>query len=397
MTTVENFLKFLPEVEKLVELSVKHGATPWESFNDVIKHTRGQKITSRMMTVTMLAQVSTVIRDQPEDERDFSRAFYSQRVQTMLRDVMESGNNVSGTVTICHHLLSWVMHGKHDYDVSEGLAVMLALTELRGVRCSDVRLPFRSFRIEVPEVLGFQIKNPDTGGTERLESVFVQEDRFDNATQPDAVTPGRSLRLMFQSTPYRNVREEANDSAQAFIALPMDEGDSVDDSVEKMRRRMSKQTDGFIDRHSAEFDNWISIWRWVLNVIMYATTPDAEAEVVRGNPDAESIWRRIQKLPKVSAKRDRLKAQLRGMDQKQRTRLGKSVRLTPALREMYEHHRSGENKNPLRVRTLVAGHFQRFAVGKGRTERVWKFREAFWRGPENAPIAEASRHKLEDE
>jgi len=45
-------------------------------------------------------------------------------------------------------------------------------------------------------------------------------------------------------------------------------------------------------------------------------------------------------------------------------------------------------------RTLVSGHWRRFAVGKGRVDRVWKYVEPFWRGDINLADSEATTHKL---
>ncbi len=54
---------------------------------------------------------------------------------------------------------------------------------------------------------------------------------------------------------------------------------------------------------------------------------------------------------------------------------------------------SGERSKSPTVQTLVRGHYQRVAVGPGRTGRRWVHREPFWRGPEDAPVA-VHTHRL---
>jgi hypothetical protein len=60
---------------------------------------------------------------------------------------------------------------------------------------------------------------------------------------------------------------------------------------------------------------------------------------------------------------------------------------------MAEHKAKGGGK-ALMVRTLVSGHWQRFATGEGRKDRTWKFRVPFWRGPDGSPQAESNEHRL---
>jgi hypothetical protein len=48
---------------------------------------------------------------------------------------------------------------------------------------------------------------------------------------------------------------------------------------------------------------------------------------------------------------------------------------------------AGTRKSSPSVRTLVPGHFQRYAVGPGRAQRRWQPKEPYWRGPEAGPVA----------
>ena len=391
-STLENLMGFLALAHRLVADAAKAGVSPWEHFKNTDITSMGSNDTRLKMTsAATVAEVIDIYQSLAEDQRSFSKAFYTKAAGAFIRDLSRNLNyeGAAGQFTVNYHTVAYEDHGKHHYKVSDGLATLLALTELRGLKVDDLKLPFQSIFIEIPACLGFRIFNREMGW-QPAEGVFIHEDRFDDSTTKGEINLGRSWRILAVSRSYQT--EFGTDSAQAFFSLPLVEGDTVDDAVERLRTRTAQQ--GITDPDGDEVNAWVGIWRWIMNVIVYATTPDAEADHVRGNEDAEAIWRRVSKLPKVSAKRDRLKDRLKGMDSKWRTVLGKSVVLTPALREMREHQQSTGTGKALRVRTLVSGHWMRFAVGEGRKERTWKFRQPFWRGPDGAPTAPTTDHVL---
>lgn len=303
-----------------------------------------------------------------------------------------------GQFNICYQMLNYEKHGKHCYTVSDGLATLLALTELRGLKCEDMKLPHPCLYLEIPENLGFKIRNV-VSGWHRAEGIYISEDTKDSgrtsgiiAAEPDN---GRCWRVCVVGAPNETATHPLDD-ALVYFTIPLVEGWNADDSVRELVNRVhsNEATDPGLRIETEEsIGQWLAIFRWALNVMVYATTPDAEHETIRANPDAESIWRRIQKLPKGN-KRDDLKNRLKAMDQMERTLLGRSVKLTPALRSMAEHKANSGNGKPLLVRTLVSGHWQRFATGEGRKDRTWKFRQPFWRGPDGAPEADSHEHRL---
>lgn len=307
-----------------------------------------------------------------------------------------------GQFNVCYHMVHWARHGKHTYKVSDGLAMRLALTELRGLRCEDLRLPFKSLYLEVPEFLGFKIAN-FMSGWHTVDGIYLSEDVSDSGQQ--SVTSrdtdgGRSWRVCVMGKE-KDTHIAENDDAFVYFTIPLVEGWSLDDALKTVADRVYQSeieelTENQDSSSLVELDEslkqWLAVFRWTLNVMIYATTPDAEHEFVRDNPEAEAIWRRIQKLPK-SKKREDLNARLRSMEQQPRTLLGRSIKVTPALRSMLEHRKTGESGSAL-IRTLVSGHWRRFAVGEGRKERRWQFVEPYWRGPENAPVSSINDHHL---
>ena len=339
---------------------------------------------------------------------DYSSVVRNQKTQTFVeglsiltKSLTSYGEHTMsasiGQFNIVYQMLNYEKHGKHCYTVSEGLATLLALTELRGLKCEDMKLPHPCLYLELPEQLGFRIRNV-VSGWHRAEGLYISEDTRDSGRKAGVIAAeadgGRCWRVCVVGAP-NETATHALDDALVYFTIPLVEGWNMDEALKELVDRVhgnSTSDPGLNVETEESIAQWLAIFRWALNVMVYATTPDAEHETIRANPDAEAIWRRIQKMPK-SSKRDELRGKLKGMDQQERTLLGRSVKLTPALRAMAEHKAKGGGK-ALMVRTLVSGHWQRFATGEGRKERTWKFRSPFWRGPEGAPEADSHEHRL---
>lgn len=302
---------------------------------------------------------------------------------------------------ICYQMARFNETGRHTYSVSDGLAMKMALTELRGLKCEDLRLPQSCLYLQIPEFLGFRIHNA-LSGWHRVEGMYLTEDSSDSAVNagPERIgldtDGGRSWRACLVGKANEAATHELDDALLYFtIPLPADwsADDALNDVVAKFRTH--KDHDASFAEHQEEVVyEWKRVFQWVLNVMVYAVTPDSDHYFFRDNKEADSIWRRTQKLPKGSKKREELNAKLRGMNQQPRTLLGRNVIVTPQLRNMFEH-RDQRKGRTLMVRTLVSGHWRRFAVGAGRKERDYRFVEPYWRGPDGLETPEATEHKLD--
>lgn len=291
-------------------------------------------------------------------------------------------------------LMSWmtarfVNGGARTFAVSPGLAQRLLLTRLKGITGDDIKLPFDTFYIEVPPELGFRIPNVTTGW-HRVRGAYVAEDEHAGV---------RGLRVVLVGEPSHNEKVFGlEDDALSYMFIPLDS--SLDDVVNMVTD--SPASDTMLQRRGLPIGAdereelaqvWATTFQWLLALLFYITSPDAERDDIDVNPETKALWARIQKMPKHNRnkKRKRLLDKYRELTPMPRTLLGKSVTIDRGLPQTTSDVADAE-RGDLKVRTLVRGHWQRYAVGKGREERVWRFRQPFWRGDLDAGESDTNQY-----
>lgn len=326
-------------------------------------------------------------------------------VYSSLLDIAEAiGSPNAQGEAMTQTLLSWATArfdkgGRRTFTTSSGLAQRLLLTELRGIKGTDVKVPYPTLYIDVPTELGFQIPNLHTGW-HTVNGVYVIQDRHEGLD---------GIRLLICAGANGASTNRFDDALSHFFIPLLDESlddrvlglqevwDKADDETLEEWARARGLPDGLDDRTKMT-EHWLGIFRWVLNVLFYVTSPDCEREHIEANEAARKLWARIQKLPnsRKNKKRARLVEEHRALQKKPRELLGASVKLDRSMPTTSAEKSAGTGK-ALTVRTLVVGHWQRFAVGKGRKDRVWKFRAPFWRGPVDAPESSTHVHELDSD
>ena len=172
------------------------------------------------------------------------------------------------------------------------------------------------------------------------------------------------------------------DDATHFFRVVLPEGVTLDDALDLSDRDM--RASGNYGEFGAR-ELWLKAFRWAMNVVIYATWPDADREDVMMNAEARRLWERIKKLPSNSKKRDRIKDELRALDPRKRIYLGRGVIPDPKPA-------AGTGKD-LEVRVRVQGHWRRQVHGEGRSLRKTIWIQPFWRGPEDGAMGSAV-HRL---
>jgi hypothetical protein len=273
-----------------------------------------------------------------------------------------------GAAKLQHLYLSWqrACHkrvGRRSYEISPGLAELLLQTELRGLHGADLRLPFESVLLQVPVSLGLEMEvQASVGGSSLVREILLTQSLGVGSKRwvLTAVGPGDVL------------------SAQNFsLLLSLPDEVPVDDSLDDLARWLA-------NRKQVVSRNWRDLFRWAMNVVVYATC--GNADVVSdfiSNKEARHLWERIQKLSKHSSKRERLRAEWKRLDPQRRIVLGRGV---IAPRPSVEARGESGTGQLLTVQVRVQGHWKHQPHGPGNKQRKLLWIQPYWRGPEDGPV-----------
>lgn len=311
-----------------------------------------------------------------------SRVLRTRFLPRILRRSSNSGARgdfIVGLMTAWHNI-HHERSGKVVYEVSAALAEKLKCTELRGLTTNDLQLPKKNVFVFVPEeVTNLRIIASDPSF--RLRGFYITED----LPYPDAAKDmsagyipssykedftGRVWRILAVSS--RPDEPQEQERMQPF-SIPLPDGALADDVFALIPK---------------EILGWTEVFKWAMNVVIYATWPDADVEHVIANKEARQLWERMERQPK-GKKRDELRERFKTMNPMRRTYLGRHVtRWTPQ-----ERGQDSEGQ-PLLHRVRVVGHWQRYHVGEGRKDLKWNWIEPYWKGDIDAPLSETTTRRV---
>lgn len=264
--------------------------------------------------------------------------------------------------------------GEKVYELSPALSQRLAHTDVRGVDCANVRLPFPSIAFKVPPESGSDIheviimETPAVAAlTESMQRAFS---RFldQNNTLRRLNVPENTVPRCFTFFGARS--NTPDDIVVSTFWLP--DGMSIDEANSLQMSDPAHHTD------VARFTTFC------MNAVLYLTWPDANEEFAeRVNSDWAEMKRKVATLN--GYKKERAKERLKTMYANRRIYVGAKV---PFLSTQESVSGSGA---PLLVRTLVSGHWKMQPCGPKQSERKLIRIEPFWRGPLDAPVTNAMR------
>lgn len=266
--------------------------------------------------------------------------------------------------------------GKPVYEVSQGLALELLDTELRGLTADDLRLPFETVYIHAPADLGLEVYNSDSGWHD-LDGIYISEDYDDE----DGATTWRFL-LVGVPKPIQDTNGLSLDNDALLHWRFRFAHSSLEECIAHTEQEMIEQTES--EAFKEIIPRWRQLFRFAMNTILYATMPDADVERVVTNEAARRLFARVAKLPK-GKKRERLKARLKGMNTESRYVLGRSVKVD---RTVAEARRSGgKGGRTLNVQHRRTGHYRDQPYGEGRKliKRIWI--KPCWVGGKDKPLS----------
>jgi hypothetical protein len=288
-------------------------------------------------------------------------------------------------------------HQKHRsqiYTVSPDLEHALLHTELRKYPVDMLQLPFPCIYVELPEQ--FRVYNRITGW-HAAEGAYVVSD---DATQH------RSWRIMMTGKPQEGAFED--DDSLFHFTMEMPEGSTVEDAIKhtfskfidspmveeevEINGNICKVRRGFESEEQRDHfknmeDKMVPVFRYIMNVVIYTMSTDADITFWNASKEYRRLRDRAMKAQ--GSKRKKLFSRLNSVDAEPRTLLGRNLVVDRKKDSVEYGQATGRGK--WAVRTYVAGYWNTYWVGKGRTERRTMLVKPHWRGPEEAPLTRTER------
>jgi hypothetical protein len=312
------------------------------------------------------------------------------------------------TEYVVRHAMFWfTKYGKKAYRVSPGLQWMLENTELRRYPCDDLRLPFPVIYLSLPPK--YMIYN-DTTGWHTSEGMYVVEDCN--------IIP-RCWRLILAAKPNEKSVDEYDDAIYHWL-VHFPEGRTVEESIQESIDVVYKQHEAgeyeriLIMRDGTErrfmsvgpantvidgrrlkiFEDMqktmLPLFRYVMNVVLYSTLPDADIVFSDASPEYAALRRRASH-EKNERRRKELKTRASAIGPHPRIILGGSITVSRETKEAQEKE-MGDGSRHQKVRSLVSGHWHHFWTGprkeQDKRNLIKKWVQPYWRGPEAAPLTE---------
>lgn len=337
-----------------------------------------------------------------------ARMHYVQKLVEL--DVLDGGltaftfnGEMRLTEFIVHHACYWFKkYGNKAYRVSPDLQWMLENTALKHYPSDGLRLPYPVIYLSLPPK--YKVYN-DITGWHIAEGVYIVE---------DVNTRPRCWRLILAALPNEKSVDQYDDAIYHWL-IHFPDGRSVEESIQESIDVVYKQhSEGEYKRvlilkdgtehtftsviPATEADEQrlkifedmqkivLPLFRYIMNVVLYSTLPDADVTFTDANPEYAALRRRAIK-EKNKRKRKELNRRAQALGSHPRIVLGGSIVIS---REMKDTSTKGTEDRKQRVRSLVSGHWHHFWTGPRNIpeERklVKKWVQPYWRGPEAAPL-----------
>lgn len=285
-------------------------------------------------------------------------------------------------------------YGKKLYVVAPGLSWEMLNIKLRKMPSELLHLPFHALYLTAPAQL--KVYNRFTGW-HPLEGMYIVAD--------NAVSP-RTWRILLTAGPNEKSVHIKDDALFHFF-IKLSDGQTIEECIENTlndvdaAHDVSREIDGKTIHNSPMTDDQLDIFGmmrehlkkaflYAVNVMLYATHPDAEQEAFNANPDFQKLWKRAHRAK--GKKRKDLFARAKDAKGPTYIKLGGSVTVSRELRDAVESSKGKGTKHS--VRTYVAAHWQHFWVGPrdGERKRIYKLKKSHWKGAKDLPVSETSRH-----
>lgn len=375
---------------------------PWGFESDSHKHS--------WAGVTQQYAMTKYLLDQQEDHYSYSRLIENRDFQKHFQFLVTAmkrnhptrfhPGDLHTTLQLLHHMASHERAGKRVYEVTAELGNMLLHTELRGIQAEDMRLPYEAVYIQVPPGVNVQVWNKETGWHKAVGAYVVEENHMseDDKRPADADSPRyRGWRLMLVGEPKKHRDLEADD-ALSFFRVLLKDGTKLDEVIKRsyldIQREVGNPHSTWTDKMTTD---WEDQFRWVMNVILYATWEEP-GEHWEANSELRKLWDRAKKLPKGSNKRQRLKERAKTLPSQPRIRLGQKLVVRRHRGENTGDsgslEKSDQRSRLLHIKTRVPGHWKNVAHGPKHSLRRQQWIQPYWKFRDGWVQSDAPCHEL---
>lgn len=265
----------------------------------------------------------------------------------------------------------WLL-GKKDYYISPNLCQRLKASHIKAIPTELMRLPFRSFRMFVPDkVLRYSAS--------ATEEIYIREMTIVDYMEPSYkdIPPTRVIMVFHQTCD--DIGHFSMDINQSEVHK------CVDESVKKMWsnfeliRPMTKISRAFTPKQEEDMRE---MFEFVVKCILYITGANADIEYV---DEAVNLG---NQLSRASSGKKLAKLNRKLAKAKKGYLVGHKIVLSRTEKIMYANIKSGLWS--LSYRFVVQGHWRNQAFGEGHQLRRLIFIEPFYKGPELADVVNNS-------
>lgn len=292
---------------------------------------------------------------------------------------------------IYYHAIAFELAHKRIYEVTPGLAEQLANTELKGVQTNDLQLPYESIYLVAPPQANLRVFNTITGW-HRCEGMYLVADPKlsdveSGLTCQSGITRGWRVLAVGEDKSQNKKSWETSDDALVYFRIPLPENRPIDDVLGQIHDTYSDTTNNprlDLAGWGEMAREWQCIFKWMMNAVLYVTHVEPGNHWIC-NDEARRLWERMEKLPKKSPKKEKLKKRFKELDPQYRWLLGSKIVINRGGK--FGNKREIVNqRNILKTKVRVPGHWRRVAHGKGRSERTWRFIVPYWRNKDGIEL-----------
>lgn len=294
---------------------------------------------------------------------------------TLLRDA--TGNDTMFRITL--NLAAYEVAGRHLYVPSTPLAEYMAHgVQAPRVTSEDLRLPFPAVFLAIPEHLGYQVWNEDTGW-HRCVGVYVVEGRARDLQN----NPCRGWQLMMVGED--KAEGGLVDDAVYYCQVPLTPGLTIQQSIDRADAHYQGMDPGYRNHRG-----WRDVFMWAVNIILYCTYAASDVVEYMANPDAARLVEKISRLKRGQRKRQLQDKLDRQGGERRRYRVGHDIVIDRG--RLVGGETSGAHQgSPVQARHWVTGHWKMQTYGAGRLQRRLTWIAPYKRGPTGQELVERKR------